>query len=128
LLVGLIEKDWPVFFHVGKVTRCAGEVIAGVVADDQRQARRAAQLIDVQYEVLTPVTSPRAALEPDAPLVHPGRESNLLSKSTLRRGDVEAGFRRAAHIIEDHYVIQRIEHLFLEPEACLVVPKEDQYG
>jgi len=128
IVVGLIEKDWPVFIAVGDVTRCTGDVIAGVVADNQRLARRAAELIDVEYEVLPPITSPRAALEPGAPLVHPTRESNLLSKSTLKRGDVEEGFRKASHVIEDHYVTQRIEHLFLEPESCLAVPKQDDHG
>ncbi|MCH7752818.1 MAG: molybdopterin-dependent oxidoreductase [Planctomycetes bacterium] len=122
--VGLIESDWPTFVAIGEQTRCTGDVIAGVVADDQRLARRAAALIDVGYTVYEPVTDPRAALEPDAPLVHPTRGTNLLSKSTLKRGDVEAGFQRAAHILEDTYRTQHIEHLFLEPESCLAVPQE----
>jgi len=122
--VGLIERDWPTFVAIGEQTRCTGDVIAGVVADDQRLARRAAALIEVGYTVYEPVTDPRAALEPDAPLVHPTRGTNLLSKSTLKRGDVEAGFQRAAHILEDTYRTQHIEHLFLEPESCLAVPQE----
>jgi len=126
--VGLIENDWPIFVGEGEITHCTGDVLAGVVADSQRLARRAAAMIDIKYEVLKPVCDPRAALKPDAPLVHPKRESNLLSKSVLRRGDVEEGFRQAAHIIEDHYSTQRIEHLFLEPEACLVVPEKAADG
>ncbi len=121
--VGLIEHDWPVFVGVGETTRCTGDMIAVVVADNQRLARRAAALVGVEYEVLTPVTDPREALQPDAPLVHPQRESNLLSRSVLKRGDIEEGFKRSAHIIEDTYRTQCIEHLFLEPESCLAVPK-----
>ena len=121
--VGLIERDWPVFVGIGETTRCTGDMIAVVVADSQRLARRAAALVAVEYEVLTPVTDPREALKPDAPLVHPGRESNLLSRSVLVRGDIEEGFRRSAHIIEDTYRTQCIEHLFLEPESCLAVPR-----
>ncbi len=56
--VGLIEKDWPVFVAIGEETRCSGDVIAGVVADTQRLARKAAELIDIEYEVLEPVTDP----------------------------------------------------------------------
>ena len=122
--VGLIERDWPTFVSIGEQTRCTGDVIAGVVADDQRLARRAAALVDVKYTVHEPVTDPRAALEPDAPLVHPTRGTNLLSKSSLKRGDVEAGFQQAAHVLEDTYRTQHIEHLFLEPESCLAVPQE----
>jgi xanthine dehydrogenase molybdenum-binding subunit len=128
--VGLIEKDWPVFVAIGEETRCSGDIIAGVVADTQRLARKAAELIDVEYEVLIPVTDPHEALKPDAPLIHPERGTNLLSKSKLERGDVEEGFRKAAHILKDTYCTQRIEHLFLEPEACIAVPKvrATEYG
>jgi CO/xanthine dehydrogenase Mo-binding subunit/aerobic-type carbon monoxide dehydrogenase small subunit (CoxS/CutS family) len=128
--VGLIEKDWPVFVAIGEETRCSGDIIAGVVADTQRLARKAAELLDVQYEVLEPVTDPHAALAPGAPLIHPKRGTNLLSKSALKRGDVEEGFRKAAHVIEDTYYTQRIEHLFLEPEACIAIPKlrSTEYG
>lgn len=124
--VGLIERDWPVFVAIGEETRCTGDVLATVAAETPRLARQAAALIDIEYEVLEPVTDPQAALQPSAPLVHPERGTNLLSKSLLQRGDVEAGFRRAAHIIEDTYRTQRIEHLFLEPEACLVIPQGDR--
>ncbi|HEX5471142.1 MAG TPA: molybdopterin cofactor-binding domain-containing protein, partial [Lacipirellulaceae bacterium] len=126
--VGLIESDWPVFVAVGEETRCTGDIVAGVVANTQRLARKAAELIDIEYEVLTPVTDPNEALHPGAPLVHPERGTNLLSKSTLKRGDVEEGFRRAAHIIEDTYHTQRIEHLFLEPEACIAIPRSEERG
>ena len=124
--VGLIEKDWPIMIGVGETTRCTGDVIAAVVADTQRLARQAAAMIEVEYEVLQPVTDPEEAIKPDAPLVHPHRESNLLSKSQLRRGDVEAGFSRSAYILEDTYITQPIEHLFLEPEACIAVPNGDE--
>lgn len=123
--VGLIENDWPTFIAIGDTTRCTGDVIAAVVADDQHLARRAAALVDVEYEILEPVTDPHEALKADSPLVHPNRESNLLSKSTLKRGDVDAGFANAAHILEDTYRTQHIEHLFLEPESCIAVPSDE---
>jgi xanthine dehydrogenase molybdenum-binding subunit len=127
-LVGLIAKDWPVFVGTGEITRCTGDVIAGVVADNQQLARRAAQLIDIEYEVLEPVTDPVKALEPDSPIVHPHLTTNLLSKSSLKKGDVDEGFRESAYVLEDTYVTQRIEHLFLEPESCLALPQESKSG
>jgi selenium-dependent xanthine dehydrogenase len=123
-LVGLIENDWPILIGVGDVTRYTGDMLAAVVADSQRLARQAAELLQIEYEVLTPVTDPRAALKPGAPSVHPHRDSNLLSKSVLQRGDVTEAFANSAHLIEDTYRTQRIEHLFLEPEACIAVPKD----
>jgi xanthine dehydrogenase molybdenum-binding subunit len=48
-----------------------------------------------------------------------------LSTSTYKRGDVEAAFANCAHIVEQDFSTQRIEHAFLEPESTLAVPSED---
>jgi len=56
--IGLIERDWPVFVAEGETTRYVGDVLAAVAAGTRRQARAAAALIDVEYEVLAPVTDP----------------------------------------------------------------------
>ena len=78
---------------VGEQTRCIGDVIAGVVAETQQLARQAASRIEVAYEVETPVTDPRAALAPSAPLVHPNRGTNLLSKSAAETRRRRRGVR-----------------------------------
>jgi xanthine dehydrogenase molybdenum-binding subunit len=51
--------------------------------------------------------------------------SNVLSTSTYKRGDVDAAFASCAHIVEQDFSTQRIEHAFLEPESTLAVPSED---
>lgn len=118
--VGLITRDWPILVAVGEETRCVGDVLAIVVADDQNTARAAAQRIAVDYEARDPLTTPADALRPDAPQIHPG--GNLLSRSTIRRGDVDAALRASAHVVEETYATQRVEHMFLEPEACVALP------
>ena len=117
---GLILDDWPGFVAVGEETHCVGDVLAAVAASDERTARAAAKLVDVEYEVLTPVTDPEKALEEGAPKVGP--EGNLLSRSVIRRGDVEGALANSAHVVEGTWQTQRIEHLYLEPEACAAVP------
>jgi xanthine dehydrogenase molybdenum-binding subunit len=126
VMVGLIAKDWPILVAPGQETRCMGDVLAIVVAADQRTARRAAELIAVDYEVLPPITDPREALRPDAPKIHPG--GNLLSKSAIHRGDAEAALARSAHVVSDTFHTQRIEHMFLEPEACIAMPIDGPDG
>ena len=118
--VGLIERDWPILVAVGEETRCVGDVLAIVVAGDRHTARAAAGDVVVDYEVRPPVTSPEAGLVPDAPKIHPG--GNLLSRVVIRRGDVESAFGASAHVVENTYITQRIEHMFLEPEACIAIP------
>ncbi len=119
--VGLIVPDWPILVAIGEETRYVGDVIAIVVAEDEKTARRAAAMIEVDYEILEPLTSPHDALRPDAPKIHP--QGNLLSVSRVKRGDVERAFAESAFVIEDTYRTQFIEHMFLEPEACIAIPE-----
>ena len=121
LMVGIIYKDWPVMIPVGGMTSYAGDVLAIVVATDRISAREAAQLVDVTYEVLPPVTDPRKALTNENIAVWK-TETNILSTSSYSRGDVDAAFTQCAHIVEQDFSTQRIEHAFLEPESTLAVP------
>jgi aldehyde oxidoreductase len=122
LRVGIIHKDWPVMIPIGGRTSYAGDVLAIVVAETNQQARAAAALVEVGYDVLTPVTDPQAALEDDAPIAVWGTDTNVLSISEYERGDVDAGLATAAHTVHEIFNTQRIEHAFLEPESTLAVP------
>ena len=120
---GLIEHDWPGFVAEGEEVRCVGDVLAAVAACDRHTARAAAALVDVDYEVLPAVLDPDAALAAGAPQVNP-RHANLLSRSTIHRGDVDAALSSSAHVVSGTWQTQRIEHLFLEPESALAEPWE----
>ena len=122
-LIGLVFKDWPVFVAMGETTRCVGDVLALVVAETQFRARRAAAEVTVEYEVLEPVTSPDAALAPGAPAIHPS--GNLLEVTAFARGDTAAALAASEHVVSRVFTTQRIEHAFLEPEACLALPAGD---
>ncbi len=117
--VGLIRPDWPVFVAEGEITRCVGDVLALVLADTPFRARQAAEALEaaIEYEVLEPVGDPSAAMASNAPLIH--EHGNLLEVCSFSRGDVDAALAGSAHVIEQTFGTQRIEHAFLEPEACL---------
>ncbi len=117
---GLIVPDWPGFVAEGEETHYVGDVLAAVAAVDARTARAAAALVKVTYEILTPVTDPEEALREGAPRVGPN--GNLLSRSVVRLGDADAALAASAHVVEGTWRTQRIEHLYLEPEACLAAP------
>ena len=118
---GLLEQDWPALVAVGEETRCVGDVLAVVAAADEWTARAAADLVDVAYDVETPITDPHAALAAGAPRINP-RHDNLLSHTVIRRGDVDAALAASAHVVSGTWSTQRIEHLFLEPESALAEP------
>jgi len=124
LRVGLIHKDWPVFIPEGGRTSYLGDVLAVVVAGDRETARHAAMLVDVEYVPLTPFSDPVVAVGSDEDAVW-GLDGNVLSVSAYSRGDVEAALAESAHVVDDVYQTQRIEHAFVEPESTLAIPTDD---
>lgn len=122
LRVGIIHKDWPVMIPVGGRTSYAGDVLAIVVAESRAQARAAAGLVEVTYDVHPPITDPVAALEPSAEIAVWGTDTNTLSVSAYARGDVDDALAASAHTVHERFQTQRIEHAFLEPESTLAVP------
>ena len=119
--VGLIHQDWPVMVAQGEITRYIGDVLAGVVAETETIARRALELISVDYEILEPLTDMLAA-ENNEIQVHPGIE-NLLDFSRIQRGrEINKVLDASAYVAQGTYKTQRIEHGFLETEAGIALP------
>ncbi|MBN1668800.1 MAG: xanthine dehydrogenase family protein [Anaerolineales bacterium] len=122
---GLILPDQPVLCGPGSSkpyadrVRFVGDQVALVVAESERSAAQARDLIQVDYEDLPVVTDPLAARRPDAPLLHPDRDSNVLAHFRIRKGDLAAGFEQAAVIVEGEYRTPAQEHAYLQPEAGL---------
>ncbi len=117
-VVGLIRKDWPVMIAVGETTNYMGDVVASVVAYSSDNARAALELINVEYEVLTPVSDMHKALEATSPVIH--GETNLLDVCVVKRGgeacEVEA---ECEFVSSGVYETQRIEHAYMEPEVAI---------
>ena len=124
LRVGLIHQDWPVFIPEGGRTSYLGDVLALVVAVDRETARRAAGLVEVEYAPLKPFNDPVVAARSDEDAVW-GLDGNVLSVSAYARGDVEEALARSAHVVDQVFQTQRIEHAFLEPESTLALPTDE---
>jgi selenium-dependent xanthine dehydrogenase len=120
---GLIVRDWPLLLKPGEESHCVGDMLAIVVAGTRLQARKAASLVEAEWDILEPISDPATALEPDSPHVH--ESGNLLDSCSFARGDVESILASAPHRVKAVFTTQRIEHAFLEPEACLAVPVEN---
>jgi len=95
--------------------RYDGEPVAIVAAETPGAAVEAAALVEVELEDAPGVFDPEAALEADAPAVHPGGNRYVTWRSGL--GDVEAALSRADVVVEETYHSQRVDHAYLEPEA-----------
>jgi selenium-dependent xanthine dehydrogenase len=114
---GLIIPDWPLMIEESEETRYVGDVLAGVVAATESIAREAVKLIDVEYEVLKPLSDPEKSLDEDSPNIHP--KGNLLSETKIYRGNVEQAIKDADFMSTGTYQTQMIEHGYMEPECSI---------
>jgi len=116
---GINIHDQPVLIAEGDKVRWVGDRIAIVVAETERIAAHARDLVQVEYEPLPVVDDPRQAMKPGTPLVHEDRENNILKHIFIRRGDVEQAFAQADVIVEGYYTTHFVEHAYLQPDAAL---------
>jgi carbon-monoxide dehydrogenase large subunit len=104
----------------GEVVRFVGDPIAIVVAETRMQAMDAAELIEVDYDILDSVTDTGAALDPNAPVIWPERGSNLcVHWSSGREAAVEEGFAKAAKTVEVELINNRLVGNPMEPRVAL---------
>ncbi|MER6992149.1 xanthine dehydrogenase subunit D [Saccharopolyspora hirsuta] len=118
---GMKVADQPVL-AIDEV-RYQGEPVALVAADDPRTAKRAAALVQVDYELLEPVTDAGRALDEATRHVHPG--GNLVRHVKIRHGDVAAARARADVVVSGEYEVGMQDQAFLGPESGLALPTED---
>ena len=115
---GLEHRDQPVLAH--DRVRYQGEPVALVAADHPETARRAAALVEVDYEPLEPVTDSRAAGRGEGEPLHPG--GNVVRHVRIRRGDPDA---TAPVVVTGEYDVGMQDQAFLGPESGLAVPAAD---
>src|SRR3954471_13037480 len=85
-----------------------GDPVAAVAADTEERANDAARLVRVRYEPLPHLTTVDQAMASDAPAVFPG--GNTKQANTDETGDLDAGFKSAAHVVEQTYSTHVITH------------------
>lgn len=119
--VGLILQDWPLMIAPGQTTNYIGDVIAGVVAENVDIARKAVELINIEYEVFEPITDVFKAIE--AENIHPERPNNF-DTVQFTIGNADKAMAEAKYTAKGHFETQRIEHAFLEKEAAIARPDE----
>jgi CO/xanthine dehydrogenase Mo-binding subunit len=133
---GLQTRDQPVLCGPGSskpggdIVRFVGDQVALVVAESERAASCARDLVRVEYEDLPALTDPLEAFKPGAPQLHVQRqpseihpelctEGNLISHHQIRKGDVDKAWPLVDVVVESEYRTPAQEHAYLQPEAGL---------
>jgi CO/xanthine dehydrogenase Mo-binding subunit len=95
-----------------------GEPIAAVVAETRLAAEDAAELVEVDYEPLTPVILAEEALK-DESLLHPAMGSNRNWHGLFEYGDVDKFMKQAAHVV--HIGRMHFHRFSSTPLECNVI-------
>ncbi len=137
---GSAFKDQPVL-AIDQV-RYAGEPVAVVIAETERQATAALSRLEVDLTELPAILDLETALAPDAPLVHenlqlaghfrdlsvtlrPVANTNICHHYTYARGNIEQGFAEADDIFEDTFQLAPIYHYAMEPHVAIARYEDD---
>ena len=100
--------------------RHMGEPVAVVIAETPYAARDAAELVEVDYDVLPAVPDGADALERGSPVVHDDAPGNVCFKWSI--GDAkatDAAFASAAKVVKQSFRNHRLIPNAIEPRACL---------
>jgi carbon-monoxide dehydrogenase large subunit len=105
---------------VKDIVRFVGDYVAFVVAETKNQAMDACELIEVEYEPLSAVLGTADAAKPGVALVWGDCKDNICF--TAIHGDkakTEEAFAKAAHIVKEHLVINRVTTASMEPRGSV---------
>lgn len=106
--MGFIKDNPPI--KKGKVCSLRDEV-AAVAATSLEIAKKALDLIEIEYEELKGIFDPEKAMEKDSPLVHEHLKSNVLKMPwDIHYGDVEKAEKESAFVVEDRFTTTWVTH------------------
>ncbi len=109
-VIHLMADDQPVL--AADEIQHFGEPVALVAAPTLALARAARDHIRVHADPLPPVLDMLAA-------------DHIFASYAIDRGDVEAGFAQADLVVEGTYRTGHQEHIYLEPQSMIAIPRPD---
>ena len=113
-----------------------GHPVAAVAARTRQEAKAAAAAIEVTYELLPHVLTVDEAMAGDAPILHAGMrtrgvdpapetDSNVASRVSFERGDLDKGFAEADLVIERTFTTKPVHQGYIEPHAAVADAGQD---
>jgi len=96
-----------------------GEIVAVVVANSVAAAKDAAELLEIDWEVLPAVTGGLAAAAPDAPRARLASPNIILDGEVGDAAATAAAFSNAAHVVRFDTWVQRVCGVPMEPRAAV---------
>ncbi|XP_021344731.1 xanthine dehydrogenase/oxidase-like, partial [Mizuhopecten yessoensis] len=94
-----------------------GQVICAILAESREIASKAVKLVKVEYEPLEAIASLEDAI----------KKGNFTGQPyTVERGSLEKAEKEADFVVEGECETGAQEHMYMEPQSALVVPRKEQ--
>jgi 4-hydroxybenzoyl-CoA reductase subunit alpha len=118
---GVSPARYDEYVLAKELVRYVGDEVAAVAAVDEETAERAIELIEVDYEELPAVFTPREAIAEGAPQLHdhPRFKNNINTSVEHDFGDIERGFEEADYIREESFTGNHTHQSPMEPHASI---------
>lgn len=111
---GSIFKDQP--FLAEEKVEYVGEAIAVIAAESKEAALKAKLAIEIEYMPETPILNLDESIQ---------RKKFIGPLRKIFCGDPEEELKKSKHQLEGYIEIAGQDHFYLESQACVVYPKED---
>ena len=128
--IGLYLKDKHIFAR--DRVRFIGEPVAAVAAVSEQVAEEALEMIEVEYEPLSPIFDPEEAIKPNSFLIHPELGSyevanfifpepgsNVSNHFKVRKGNIDDAWKQCKAVVERTYRIPNIQHVPIETHVAV---------
>jgi len=117
--MGFIKDNPPI--KKGRVSSFRDEV-AAVAATSADIAKKALDLIEIEYEEFKGIFDPEKAMEKDSPLVHEHLKSNVLKMPwNIHYGDVEKAEKESAFVVEDKFTTTWVTHCCMGTSGAIAL-------
>lgn len=118
--------------------RYFGEPIAVVIANSELEAKKAVQMVQIEYDPLPVINSPSSAIKSSAVLIHenlanyrqvkeclPIPGTNIANHVKIRKGDMAKGWAESEIIVEEHFSLPQSDHVAMETRSVRAEIKPD---
>ena len=113
----MIDDDWPVFAR--DEVRFVGQTLGLIVGPDRTTLSRLVEEVAVEYEEATPAYTIEDSLSLRGGALQ--GEDNVFVEYLLEKGDWAGAEKAAARIVEEEFSTGFQEHVYMEPQGCLML-------
>lgn len=115
------EPAHPLLVPKGSTAKHVGDAIAIIIAETRAQARDAADVLNIEYDVLPAIVNAKAATEEGAPLVHDDAPNNKCFDWEIGnpKAEVDAAIEASHHVTTLEFTNQRLAANPIEPRSAI---------